>query len=82
MVWGVRRSPLRTRVVTDRPWQWAACTFFLMFIALALAELGSSAPTSGGLYYWTWTLATPRWRKVLSWVVGCETSVPAQSRYI
>ena len=43
-----------------------------MFIALAIAELGSAAPTSGGLYYWTWTFATPRWRKVLSWTVGCE----------
>ncbi|KAI0674185.1 APC amino acid permease [Trametes maxima] len=51
-------------------WGWAICSFFLMFIALALAELGSSAPTSGGLYYWTWQFATPRWRKVLSWVVG------------
>lgn len=43
-----------------------------MFVALALAELGSAMPTSGGLYYWTWTFATPRWRNVLSWIVGCE----------
>ncbi|KAI0701617.1 APC amino acid permease [Earliella scabrosa] len=56
-------------------WGWAVCSFFLMFVALALAELGSSAPTSGGLYYWTWTLATPRWRKVLSWVVGYSNSI-------
>ncbi len=44
-----------------------------MFIAFALAELGSAAPTSGGLYYWTWTYATPRWRNVLSWIVGCRS---------
>ena len=49
-----------------------------MFVALTLAEMGSAAPTSGGLYYWTWTFATPRWRKVLSWTVGCEYT---RSRY-
>ncbi|KAI0777533.1 APC amino acid permease [Trametes elegans] len=56
-------------------WGWALCSFFLMFVALALAELGSAAPTSGGLYYWTWMFATPRWRKVLSWVVGYSNSM-------
>ncbi|KAI0746628.1 APC amino acid permease [Daedaleopsis nitida] len=56
-------------------WGWAVCSFFLMFVAMALAELGSSAPTSGGLYYWTWTFATPRWRKVLSWVVGYSNTM-------
>ncbi|KAI0635035.1 amino acid/polyamine transporter I [Trametes polyzona] len=49
-------------------WGWAVCSFFLMFVALAIAELGSAAPTAGGLYYWTWTYATPRWRKVLAWI--------------
>ncbi|KAI0708122.1 APC amino acid permease [Cerioporus squamosus] len=56
-------------------WGWAVCSVFLMFVALALAELGSAAPTSGGLYYWTWMYATPRWRKVLSWVVGYSNSI-------
>ncbi|RPD65353.1 APC amino acid permease [Lentinus tigrinus ALCF2SS1-6] len=54
-------------------WGWAICCFFLMFIAFAIAELGSAAPTSGGLYYWTWTFATPRWRNVLSWIVGSSS---------
>ena len=52
--------------------QWAIAVFFIFFTGLALAELASSAPTSGGLYYWTWDLASPRWRNLLSWVVGCE----------
>ncbi|TFK86126.1 APC amino acid permease [Polyporus arcularius HHB13444] len=56
-------------------WGWAICGLFLMFIAFALAELGSAAPTSGGLYYWTWTYATPRWRNVLSWIVGYSNSI-------
>ncbi|KAI0324638.1 APC amino acid permease [Cubamyces sp. BRFM 1775] len=56
-------------------WGWAICAFFLMFLGMTLGELGSAAPTSGGLYYWTWTYATPRWRKVLSWVVGYSNSM-------
>ncbi|KAI0264622.1 APC amino acid permease [Gloeopeniophorella convolvens] len=53
-------------------WGWAICGFFLMCIALALAELGSAAPTSGGLYYWTHTFASPRYKNLLSWVVGFQ----------
>ncbi|KAJ7038980.1 APC amino acid permease [Mycena alexandri] len=51
-------------------WGWAVSTVFLMFIAMAMAELGSSAPTSGGLYYWTYKFASPRFRTVLCWMVG------------
>ncbi|KAJ3970291.1 hypothetical protein EV361DRAFT_916596 [Lentinula raphanica] len=32
-------------------WGWGVCSIFLMFIATAIAELGSAAPTSGGVYY-------------------------------
>ncbi|KAF4564023.1 GABA-specific high-affinity permease [Pleurotus pulmonarius] len=56
-------------------WGWAICSIFLMFIALAVAELGSSAPTSGGLYYWTFHFSSPRYRKLLSWIVGYTNSV-------
>ncbi|EMD30994.1 hypothetical protein CERSUDRAFT_127671 [Gelatoporia subvermispora B] len=56
-------------------WGWTICLFFLLFIGLALAELGSAAPTSGGLYYWTYTFASPRWRRVLSWVVGYSNTI-------
>jgi amino acid transporter len=30
-------------------WGWAAATVFLMFVGMAIAELGSAAPTSGGV---------------------------------
>ncbi|TFY62224.1 hypothetical protein EVG20_g6781 [Dentipellis fragilis] len=56
-------------------WGWTVCVFFLMFLALALAELGSAAPTSGGLYYWTHSLSSPRYKNVLSWIVGYSNSV-------
>ncbi|KAJ6613810.1 amino acid/polyamine transporter I [Mycena sp. CBHHK59/15] len=51
-------------------WGWATSSVFLMFIALAMAELGSAAPTSGGLYYWTYKFSSPRFRNLLCWMVG------------
>ncbi|KAJ7724805.1 amino acid permease-domain-containing protein [Mycena metata] len=56
-------------------WGWAVSTVFLMFIAMAMAELGSSAPTSGGLYYWTYKFASPRFRNVLCWMVGYTNTI-------
>ncbi|KAJ7733984.1 amino acid/polyamine transporter I [Mycena olivaceomarginata] len=41
-----------------------------MIIAMAMAELGSSAPTSGGIYYWTYKYSSPRYRNILCWIVG------------
>ncbi|KAF8892329.1 hypothetical protein CPB84DRAFT_1848768 [Gymnopilus junonius] len=32
-------------------WGWAVCGVFLTTIAVAMTELRSAAPTSGGLYY-------------------------------
>ncbi|EPQ50387.1 amino acid transporter [Gloeophyllum trabeum ATCC 11539] len=49
-------------------WGWAICTIFIVLIGLAIAELGSAAPTSGGLYYWTYSLSSPRWRCLLCWL--------------
>lgn len=55
--------------------QWAICAFLISFIALAMAELGSAMPTSGGLYYWTFYYSAPGWKRLLSWIVGCMSSV-------
>ncbi|KZT08870.1 APC amino acid permease [Laetiporus sulphureus 93-53] len=56
-------------------WGWAVCSFFLLLITLSLAELGSAAPTSGGLYYWSFKFASPRWRRLLSWIVGYSNTI-------
>jgi len=56
-------------------WGWTVCGIFLSIIALAMAELGSAAPTSGGLYYWTFMFSSPRWRCLLSWIVGYSNTV-------
>ncbi|KAJ3803869.1 amino acid/polyamine transporter I [Lentinula aff. lateritia] len=51
-------------------WGWGVCSLFLMFIATAMAELGSSAPTSGGVYYWTFHFSPSKYRNYLSWLLG------------
>ncbi|EIN04131.1 APC amino acid permease [Punctularia strigosozonata HHB-11173 SS5] len=51
-------------------WGWTVVTPFTVCVALALADLASSAPTSGGLYYWTHRFASPRWKNILAWIVG------------
>ncbi|KAF8690359.1 hypothetical protein AX14_002975 [Amanita brunnescens Koide BX004] len=55
-------------------WGWATCGVFLTCIALSLAELGSAAPTSGGLYFWTFIFSPPKWRHFLAWIAAyCNT---------
>ncbi|KAF9007210.1 amino acid/polyamine transporter I [Cyathus striatus] len=56
-------------------WGWTVCSIFLIIIALAMAELGSAAPTSGGLYYWTFMFSSDRWRCLLSWIVAYSNTV-------
>ncbi|KAJ7683253.1 amino acid/polyamine transporter I [Mycena rosella] len=51
-------------------WGWFTCCVFLVFVALAMAELGSAAPTAGGLYYWTYTYSSPKYRRLFSWIIG------------
>ncbi|KAJ7739990.1 amino acid/polyamine transporter I [Mycena maculata] len=51
-------------------WGWFTCCCFLVVVALAMAELGSAAPTAGGLYYWTFTFSSPKYRNLMSWLIG------------
>lgn len=39
-------------------------------IALSLSELASRFPTSAGPYYWSFQLASPKYRTVLSFITG------------
>jgi amino acid transporter len=53
-------------------WGWLIVGFFVLLVALGMAEVASSYPTAGGLYYWAAKLAPesggngPRW----SWFTG------------
>ncbi|KAK0214394.1 APC amino acid permease, partial [Armillaria fumosa] len=56
-------------------WGWAIASIFILCIGLAMGELASAAPTSGGLYYWTYTFSSPRWRNLLCWTVGYMNTI-------
>ncbi|KAF7421017.1 GABA-specific high-affinity permease [Pleurotus ostreatus] len=56
-------------------WGWAVASVFILFVGMAMAELGSAAPTSGGLYFWTYSLSSPRWRNLLCWIVGYANTI-------
>ncbi|KAI5677385.1 hypothetical protein M9H77_08335 [Catharanthus roseus] len=49
---------------------WLLAGSFTMFVGLSMAEICSSYPTSGGLYYWSAKLAGPVWAPFASWMTG------------
>jgi amino acid permease (GABA permease) len=66
-------------------WGWIVVSFFTAFVAIAMAEICSSFPTTGSLYFWTAHLAGPRWGPFASWccawleTVGTITGVGTQA---
>ncbi|KIJ54372.1 hypothetical protein M422DRAFT_153794, partial [Sphaerobolus stellatus SS14] len=60
-------------------WGWLATSLFILTIGMAMAELASAAPTSGGLYYWTYKYSSPRTRNLLCWIVGYANTLGSVS---
>ncbi|KAG9311034.1 amino acid/polyamine transporter I [Chiua virens] len=56
-------------------WGWAVASIFILCVGMSMAELGSAAPTSGGLYFWTHSLSSPRYRNLLAWIVGYANTI-------
>ncbi|KIY52604.1 amino acid transporter [Fistulina hepatica ATCC 64428] len=56
-------------------WGWLVASIFIFLVGLSLAELASAAPTSGGLYFWTYSLCSPRWKAVACWIVGYANTI-------
>ncbi|MEV6830528.1 amino acid permease [Amycolatopsis sp. NPDC051102] len=50
-------------------WGWVLVGFFVLLVGLGMAEVCSSYPTAGGLYYWAAKLA-PRNGAAWSWFTG------------
>ncbi len=48
-------------------WGWLIVGAFSTIIALAMAEIASSFPTAGGLYYWASKLGGPGWGWATGW---------------
>lgn len=51
-------------------WGWVVVAFFTMTVGLAMAEVCSAHPTSGGPYFWAAMLSEPRNAAFASWVCG------------
>ena len=54
---------------------WFVASGFIFIVGLAMADLGSAMPTSGGLYWWTHYFASPRTRNALSFLVGYSNTL-------
>lgn len=51
-------------------WCWFIMSFISLCIAASLGEIASRYPTSGGVYYWSYMMSTPKYRALTSYVVG------------
>jgi len=51
-------------------WGWMVAMLGIQCVALSMAELCSSMPTSGGLYYAAAVLAPPGWGPFAAWLTG------------
>lgn len=51
-------------------WGWLIAMTFIQCVAMGMAELCSSMPTSGGLYYASAVLAPPGWGPLAAWLTG------------
>ncbi|MCJ1251727.1 GABA-specific high-affinity permease [Trapelia coarctata] len=56
-------------------WGWFLASGFIFIVGLAMADLGSAMPTSGGLYWWTHFFASPATRNPLSFLVGYSNTL-------
>lgn len=56
-------------------WGWVISSILILTIGVAMSENASFLPTSGGLYYWTNYYAPPKWKTLISYVVGNTNSI-------
>ncbi|KAL9078174.1 MAG: hypothetical protein Q9157_002897 [Trypethelium eluteriae] len=54
---------------------WFLASTFIFIVGVAMADLGSAMPTSGGLYWWTHYFASPSTRNPLSFLVGYSNTL-------
>jgi amino acid transporter len=51
-------------------WGWIIVSLFTLCISLGMAEICSSYPTAGGLYFWTANLVPEQYKSMVSWFTG------------
>lgn len=56
-------------------WGWFLASGLIFVVGLAMADLGSAMPTSGGLYWWTHFFSSPSTRNPLCFLVGYSNTL-------
>ncbi|KAF4550558.1 GABA-specific permease-like protein [Elsinoe fawcettii] len=56
-------------------WGWFLASGLIFIVGISMAELGSSLPTSGGLYFWTHYFSGPKWKNPLCFLVGYSNTL-------
>jgi len=56
-------------------WGWFVPAGFIFLVGIAMGEMASSQPTSGGLYWWTFYYAPEKIRKPLCFLVGYSNTL-------
>lgn len=51
-------------------WGWIVVSLIMLCVAVSLAEVTSVYPTAGGVYYQTFALCPPQYRRVAAWICG------------
>lgn len=51
-------------------WGWLAVSLIILCVAASLGEITSVYPTAGGVYYQTFMLSSPRYRRIFAWTCG------------
>ncbi|KAJ7328813.1 APC amino acid permease [Mycena albidolilacea] len=51
-------------------WGWVVVSLFTLLVGLAMAEVCSAHPTSGGPYFWAAMLSEPKNAPLASWITG------------
>uniref|UniRef100_A0A060T5F5 ARAD1C11814p n=1 Tax=Blastobotrys adeninivorans TaxID=409370 RepID=A0A060T5F5_BLAAD len=56
-------------------WGWLVPSIFILSVGVAMGELGSALPTSGGLYWWSFRFSPEKIRKPLCFLVGYSNTL-------
>lgn len=55
---------------TNLVWGWFMVSVIILCVAISLGEITSVYPTSGGVYFQTYMLSPPSYKRLLSWFCG------------
>jgi len=55
---------------TNIIWGWLMVSLIILCVAVSLGEITSVYPTAGGVYYQTFMLSSPSYRRLASWICG------------